>query len=171
MGDKGMPSIQNYRTPPELFRALDREFEFTVDVAADDENHLCADYFTKERSGLENAWNGHPGDGCRYWAFVQPPYNNVKAWLAKAVEQLDLGVGSTCLIPAGVELVYWQKYVKARAAEVRLVVGRIPFIDPKTMQPIKGNRYNSSIVVFRPHWPGDRPHVHWIEQYWRVKCP
>ncbi len=170
MGDKGMPSRQDYQTPPELFAALHREFGFTVDVAASDKNHLCDHYFTAERSGLDSRWDARIGLQ-RPWAFVQPPYNDVRSWLDKAVYELSYGIGSTHLIPAAVENQYWQKYIVGHAAEVRLVVGRIPFIDPTTGKPAKGNRGNSSIVVFRPHWPGDRPHVHWIEQYWRVKCP
>jgi len=46
-----------YRTPPEVYRHLDRRFHFVADMAASDENHLHPSaWFTRERSCLEVSW-------------------------------------------------------------------------------------------------------------------
>lgn len=40
-----------WETPQKLFDELDAEFHFTLDVAASDENHKCARYFTQSDDG------------------------------------------------------------------------------------------------------------------------
>ena len=46
-----------WETPQKLFDELDAEFHFTLDVAASDENHKCARYFTQSDDGLrQNGW-------------------------------------------------------------------------------------------------------------------
>ena len=42
----------DWETPPWLFRELDDEFHFTLDAAANDENHKCRKYFTKKDDSL-----------------------------------------------------------------------------------------------------------------------
>ena len=37
----------DWRTPSDLFEALNKEFSFVLDAAADEENHLCKNYFTE----------------------------------------------------------------------------------------------------------------------------
>lgn len=56
----------NWETPQKFFDKMNDEFHFQLDVAADDKNHKCATYFTKELSGLEQDWSKHlitPGGG------------------------------------------------------------------------------------------------------------
>lgn len=45
-----------WETPQRLFDELDAEFHFTLDVAASDENHKCARYFTQNDDGLRQNW-------------------------------------------------------------------------------------------------------------------
>lgn len=168
MADKGMPSIQNWRTPRRLFEALHNEFHFTLDVAASEENALCFHYIDEATDATSESisWLARSMTVQRPFVWCNPPYSNIKPFLYKAVAELDRGVGSVFLIPAAVELKYWQETVWRRAAEVRLVSGRLAFEHPDTGEPVKGNRYNSAIVVFRPFWPGAVPHVYNIEPYW-----
>lgn len=62
MGDKikGMLTSNSceWETPQDLFDRLNRIFHFTLDVAANDENHKCEKYFTKEQDGLTQKWGG-----------------------------------------------------------------------------------------------------------------
>lgn len=50
-------------TPQAFFDELDKEFHFDLDVAASDENHKCARYYTKEADGLAmlSHWGGKSG--------------------------------------------------------------------------------------------------------------
>ena len=47
-----------WATPQELFDELDREFHFTLDPCATEENHKCEKYFTKEEDGCKKSWGG-----------------------------------------------------------------------------------------------------------------
>lgn len=47
----------NWRTPDDLFDALNREFNFVLDAAATDENAKCKRYYTPETDGLHSTWN------------------------------------------------------------------------------------------------------------------
>lgn len=52
-----------WETPKDFFDKLDQEFHFDLDIAADDNNHKCARYYTKETDGLANqaSWWGISG--------------------------------------------------------------------------------------------------------------
>jgi len=48
----------DWATPAEVFQKLDAEFHFNLDPCADDQNHKCERYFTKEIDGLSQNWGG-----------------------------------------------------------------------------------------------------------------
>lgn len=48
----------NWATPPEFFKELDKEFHFNLDPAADEFNHKCDRYFTIAENGLLQDWGG-----------------------------------------------------------------------------------------------------------------
>lgn len=50
-----------WATPLDFFRELNAEFGFDLDPCADEENHKCERYFTKEQNGLLQDWGGEPG--------------------------------------------------------------------------------------------------------------
>ncbi len=67
----------DWRTPPELFAALDAEFHFTLDAAANAANHLCDRYYTAEDSAFDHSWSGER-------VFCNPPYGRDSArWIGK----------------------------------------------------------------------------------------
>lgn len=45
-------------TPQEFYEELNKEFGFTLDPCATDENHKCDKYFTQEMDGLKQDWGG-----------------------------------------------------------------------------------------------------------------
>lgn len=45
-----------WATPQDFFDELDREFHFTLDPCADETNHKCKKFFTKEEDGLSRSW-------------------------------------------------------------------------------------------------------------------
>lgn len=45
-------------TPQGIFDELNKTFHFTIDVCADDSNHKCERYFTREQDGLKQDWGG-----------------------------------------------------------------------------------------------------------------
>ena len=49
-------SMKYLRTPPDIWEALTKEFTFTIDACASDENHLLPNYYTKDNSCLDKDW-------------------------------------------------------------------------------------------------------------------
>ena len=49
-------NTDQWATPQDFFDKLNDEFHFTLDVCADDTNHKCDKYFTKEQDGLAQDW-------------------------------------------------------------------------------------------------------------------
>ena len=47
-----------WETPKDFYDNLNSEFGFTLDPCADENNHKCKKYFTKENDGLSQCWNG-----------------------------------------------------------------------------------------------------------------
>lgn len=47
-----------WTTPDDFFKELDKEFNFNLDAAASDENHKCSNYFTMQQDGLTQKWGG-----------------------------------------------------------------------------------------------------------------
>ena len=69
-------ATDEWATPQEFFDELNGEFHFTLDPAANKENHKCETFFTKEQNGLTRPWGGtrcsailltgaRSGSGCR----------------------------------------------------------------------------------------------------------
>ena len=47
-----------WATPQDLFDELNSEFHFDIDVCADESNHKCDKYYSKEQDGLKQIWMG-----------------------------------------------------------------------------------------------------------------
>lgn len=48
----------DWETPDDLFEKLDKEFRFTIDVAATHENAKVSRHYTPEENGLVQNWGG-----------------------------------------------------------------------------------------------------------------
>lgn len=63
-----------WATPQWFFDELNKEFNFTLDPCADEYNHKCEKYYTKEQDGLVQDWGGET-------VFCNPPYGNKETGL------------------------------------------------------------------------------------------
>jgi len=131
-------NTDEWATPADFFEALDREFHFDLDPCADESNHKCARYFTKEADGLKQSWGG-------YRVFCNPPYGReISAWVKKAYEEGHREKTLVVLlIPARTDTRYFHDYILHRA-EVRFIPGRLKFGAAKNSAP-----FPSMVVVFR----------------------
>ena len=116
-----------WRTPKWFFAAVERLFvdryggPFDLDAAASANNHLCPAYYTEEQDALRQPWAG------RVW--VNPPYGAmIKPFLLKAYRSSLEGAIVAALIPARPDTQAWHE-VAQLAAEIRLIKGRISFLD------------------------------------------
>lgn len=108
-------------TPIEFFKELDEEFKFDLDPCADEYNHKCAMYYTKDEDGLKQSWEGHT-------VFCNPPYGReIGKWVEKAyLESRKPNTTVVMLIPARTDTSYFHKYIY-NIAEIRFVKGRLKF--------------------------------------------
>lgn len=124
-----------WATPQYVFDILNKEFNFQLDVCADDSNHKCDRYFTRETDGLSQEWNG------RCW--MNPPYGReIGKWVKKAYESAKNGAVVVCLLPARTDTRWWTEYVM-KASELRFIAGRLKFGDAKASAP-----FPSVIAIF-----------------------
>lgn len=47
-----------WATPQSFFDELNKEFNFTLDPCATDDNHKCEKYYTMDQDGLLKNWGG-----------------------------------------------------------------------------------------------------------------
>ena len=126
---------QEWETPDEIYTPLDKEFGFTVDVAASAINHKCSRYLTERDNGLLVSWVGNT-------CWLNPPYRQVGKWVKKAYLESLNGVVVVCLVQARTNTNWWHDY--CMKGEVRFIRGRPKF---------KGCKYGLpqplAIVIFR----------------------
>lgn len=127
-----------WSTPQDLFDALNKEFQFTLDPCATTENHKCEKYFTKEQDGLSHDWG-------KETVFCNPPYGRtIGEWVKFAYEN-NLFWNNTIvmLLPARTDTKWFHEYIYGKA-EIRFLRGRLKFGDAKNSAP-----FPSMIVVYR----------------------
>lgn len=138
-----------WRTPEALFRALHQEFDFTIDVAADDANAHVDRFLDAERDALSHTWAGER-------VFCNPPYGRgLDAWIRKAVlEAQENGALVVMVLPARTGNAWFHRYVLPHA-EVRFLRGRLNF----QLGPIAAKKhrapFDSMVVVYRPYRIGE----------------
>jgi site-specific DNA-methyltransferase (adenine-specific) len=122
-------ACDNWSTPKDVYDKLDAEFHFDFDP--------CPLAEKPEFDGLSAEWGKSN--------FVNPPYSNIKAWVAKCYNESMKGNLVCLLIPSRTDTAYWHDYVM-RASEIRFIRGRLKFGGSKNSAP-----FPSCIVVFRPY--------------------
>ena len=129
-----------WSTPQDFFDKLNDEFHFTLDPCADEFNHKCDKYFTKEQDGLLQDWQGET-------VFCNPPYGReIKHWVKKCFDEVYNGQCrcAVMLIPARTDTQYFHRYIYGKAYEIRFIKGRLKFGNSKNSAP-----FPSMIVVFK----------------------
>ena len=128
-----------WETPQGFFDRLDREFNFSTDVCATDDNHKCQKYYTKETNGLQQEWTGV--------CWMNPPYGReIGKWIHKAYKSNAVVV---CLVPARTDTRWWHEFCM-KSKEIRLVQGRLKFGGSKDSAP-----FPSAVVVFDSNYYGE----------------
>ena len=126
-----------WATPQDFFDKLDAEFHFTLDPCADEHNHKCPKYFTKEQDGLKQSWQGET-------VFCNPPYGSeIKKWVEKSHNESQNGSTVVMLIPARTDTSYFHDYIYGKA-EIRFIRGRLKFGNSNNSAP-----FPSMVVIFR----------------------
>lgn len=144
----------HWRTPPVLFEALDREFAFRIDLAANAENHLVPVWFgpgSPVRDG-EDALTASWSDFGHCAGFLNPPYSAalIGRFMDKAALEATRGFTSVVLAKYDPSTQWWN--ATRSAWEIREIQGRVPFLKADGTGAA-GAMFPSCVVVFRPQ-PG-----------------
>jgi len=139
----------DWATPQRLFDLLNAEFDFELDVCAQDWSAKCERYFTPADDALAQPWYGR--------CFMNPPYGRtIDLWVEKAYESAQAGALVVCLVPARVDTAWWWDY--CRYGEVRFLRGRLHFDDGDDAAPfpsavvVLGNDFGPNVVWWEA-WP------------------
>ena len=129
----------DWETPWDLFRELDREFRFSLDAAASQQNRKCRRYLTEEEDSLT-------ADMIDETIWLNPPYGaGLKNWVAACAAWSLSGNTVVALLPAATDT-EWFEVAFAWADEVRFLRGRVQFVGTTSSNPS-----GSVIFVFRQH--------------------
>lgn len=129
--------------PPYIFDQLDNIFNFTLDVAASEENHLCESYFTEKDNALLYAWGGR--------CFCNPPFSKKAEFIRKAdneVQNHNCPIVVMILPLNSMDTKIWHEVIENRY-HYEILEGRISFIDPETQKAKSGNNSGTVIVYFK----------------------
>lgn len=115
---------QTWKTPVRLYENLNKQFDFDFDP--------CPPNPTFD--GLTVEWGER--------SFCNPPYSDIRAWIAKGYEEARKGKGVCFLIPSRTDTRWWHEHVM-QAHEIWFIKGRLKFDDAKGSAP-----FPSAIVIF-----------------------
>ena len=128
-----------WETPQDFFDQLNNEFHFTLGPCADESNHKCERYFTKDQDGLKQDWSGEI-------VFCNPPYGRkVGEWVQKCFQEVYQGncKCAVLLLFANTDTRWFHDWIYHKA-EVRFVKGRLKFGGGRVNSPKP-----SMVVIFR----------------------
>ena len=130
----------DWTTPDWLYEKLNKEFKFTLDPAASNENHKCQKYYTLEQDGLAQDWKDEI-------VFCNPPYSQNKEWLKKFYHEAKTsGATVVALLPVRTCTKWFHGYCMDSSIikEIRFFKGRLKFSNQKHGAP-----FPSMLVIFQ----------------------
>lgn len=139
MINKGLftSNTPEWATPQNFYDEINKEFVFSVDVAATKDNAKCDKYFTQLDDGLAKSWDNET-------VWCNPPYGReIGKWVKKASEAQ--GGIVVMLIPARTDTRYFHEYIYQRKnVEIRFLKGRLKFGGATNSAP-----FPSMLVIFK----------------------
>lgn len=125
-----------WETPQEFFDKYNNQYNFTLDVCADETNYKCEKYFNLKKDGLKQDWSK---DIC----WMNPPYGrHIGKWIKKAYEESLKGAVVVCLLPARTDTKWFHEY--CMKGSIEFIKGRLKFGKNKNAAP-----FPSMVVIFK----------------------
>lgn len=125
-------------TPWGLFREIDREFLFTLDVCASARNTKCRRFYSEADDALSQPW---AGETC----WMNPPFRGAGCWVERAWRAARVeGATVVCLLPVWSDVAWWHDWA-LRCNELRFFRGRVRFNGAKAAAPMA-----LCLAIFRP---------------------
>jgi phage N-6-adenine-methyltransferase len=101
-------SKQDYGTPRVFLDAVERRFgTIDFDLAAHEENRVCAEFYSPEQDSLSQSW-ALPG---RRVCWLNPPFADLDPWARKVAECRDYMRWTLMLVPASIDAHWYRDHV------------------------------------------------------------
>lgn len=160
-----------WRTPPEVFNTLNKEFEFVADMAASKLNAKCDIFFTEKDDSLSLDWaaeinRAYPFTGLNY-VWLNCPYSNPMPWVKISAEAQQNGLGVVMLLNSDQSVGWFAEALKT-VSEIRNVIadetpegrreyssGRIGFLNGEG-DAVEANNKPQFFLIFNPYKIGAR---------------
>jgi site-specific DNA-methyltransferase (adenine-specific) len=124
----------DWATPQALFDEVNLEFGFTLDAAASAHNAKCDEFLSEEDDALSPmvGWAVRAKGGA---IWLNPPYGRtIGKWIEKAYLESTGGTPVVCLTFCRTDTKWWHEWAM-RAAEIRIIPGRVTFGGAKAGAP------------------------------------
>jgi len=104
----------NYATPPELLKSLNKKFDFDFDPCPYNEGEIIND-------GLVIEWGKRN--------FVNPPYSKKlkEGFIKKGIEQMKQGNLCVFLLPVSTSTILFHDHIAKNATSIEFIKGRVKF--------------------------------------------
>jgi phage N-6-adenine-methyltransferase len=131
-------SKQDYQTPPEFIRAVEKKFgKLVCDLAANEKTTQCQIWYGPDnRPGLDTAmdsltmqWHKQQGN-----LWLNPPFDKISPWAMKCASESKLGARILFLVPASVGSNWFADFVHDKA-HIFFLNGRLQFVGAKDPYP------------------------------------
>jgi phage N-6-adenine-methyltransferase len=116
---------QDWQTPPHIFQAVHKVFNYDIDAAADKDNSMLPEFWTEEDNALEQDWSGK-----RIWC--NPPYSKAKEFIAKAMRERFNADIITLLLPFRPDTIAFQSL---SLCAIYAIKGRLKFVGADNSAP------------------------------------
>ena len=135
-------SSDHWSTPWPVVRGLEQEVgAFDLDPCCRPETAKAIQFYTEERDGLSQPWEGR--------VFLNPPYSKPGPWLQKAIAETAAGRAKivVALLPVRTDTRWFHRLVNG-IAELRFIQGRIKWIGWQGT-PIPNPKDPSMLAIYR----------------------
>lgn len=129
----------DWETPLEFFKELDKEFHFTLDPCCTEKTAKCKRFYTERENGLLQDWGGET-------VFCNPPYSTklqdsfVKKCYEEGQKENTIVVA---LLPSRTGTQRFHKYIWGKA-EIRFLERRLRFVGAEGTAP-----FDSMVVIWK----------------------
>lgn len=125
-----------WSTPLPLFNSLNDEFHFTLDACAQPFNTKCTRFFTPQKDGLSQSWEGER-------VFCCPPSGTreLRLWTKKALEEAQKkDTLVVMLLPVSTDSNWFQENIYHQpGVTIRFLPERVKFVNPVVPSWVDGN--------------------------------
>jgi len=122
-------SRQDYETPPEFIKAVERDFraDFVFDLAASPDNTKAPRWLDEEHNALAQDWKNIDGD-----CWLNPPFAKLEPWVKKCAESSPARI--YVLLPAAVGSNWFRDWVVPYAS-IYFLNPRLTFVGEASSYP------------------------------------